>query len=151
MLLGNVISDNGANEKLLELIHKTRIQQRPKVYAEHWSNWLLDSAFPLVDTFSEQVQARAESKRKDLLVIFGADVGAAAAAEEIAKAMKSSIVVATSDKVDLAKNWGASGSKLPTAVLTIYSKKPHGQHVWNEDTEVGRRRCKLIQLDRLQH
>lgn len=133
---GAVVSDNGANEKLLELIHKTRIQQRPKVFSEHWSNWLLDTAFPLVDNFSEQVQARAEMKRKDLLVVFGTDAGTFAAAESVATALKDKLLVAASENAEVAKGWGASGTVMPTAVLSIYSKKPFTQYIWNEETEV---------------
>lgn len=75
-------------------------------------------------------------KRKELLVIFGSNAAAKAAAETVAKALKDKVIVATSDSVEHAKNWGASGNVLPTAVVTIYSKRPNNQFIWNEDTEV---------------
>jgi len=132
---GNVITDSAANEKLLELIHKTRIQQRPRVFSEHWLGWLLDNSFPLVDTYSEQVVTRAESKKRDLLVIVAPDVVASAAAASVAAARKDKLVVATTTDVDAAKNWGISGDVKPSAILTINSKKNSQQWIWNEETE----------------
>jgi len=132
---GKVQSDSGANEALLSLIHRTRIQQRPKVFSEHWSNWLSEAAFPLVDTYSEQVAARAESKRRDLLVVFAPDLEADAAAKKIAEQYKGKVVVATAPDTTVAASWGSSGNVSPTAVLVTSSKKPSTQVIWNEDTE----------------
>jgi len=132
---GSVVSDSAANEKLLELIHKTRIQQRPRVFSEHWNNWLLDNSFPLVDTYSEQVAARAEAKKRELLVVVVPDLVASSAAASIAAAYKDKLVVATLNDLEMAKNWGISGNVKPTAVLNINSKRNTQQWIWNEETE----------------
>jgi len=134
---GQVISDSGANEALLALIHRTRIQQRPKVFSDHWSNWLLETAFPLVDKWSDLVQTRAAMKKRDTLVVFGDsdNVDTAYAANQIAQQYKDTVVVAISDKMDVATSWGSSGQVTPVAVLITSSKKQATKVVWNEDTE----------------
>jgi protein disulfide isomerase len=132
---GEVYTDSGAHQALLALIHRTRIQQRPKVFSEHWVNYLLDSAFPLVDKYSDIVFNRAEAKRKDLLVVFGGDEEANLAAKQVAEDNKDSLVVATDDSLDQATAWGASGNEKPTAVFVRTTKKPATFTVWNEDDE----------------
>jgi len=126
---GGVIVDSGAQEALLAYVHRAKMQQRPKIFSEHWSTFLVQSAFPLVDEYSEQVQKRAQSLRKNYLVVFGADLSSVA--KPVASTFQDKLVVASSSDFKTASNWGASGTQ-STAVLTNVKGT---QYIWNEETE----------------
>eukprot|EP01126_Amoeba_proteus_P039053 TRINITY_DN40_c0_g1_i3.p1 TRINITY_DN40_c0_g1~~TRINITY_DN40_c0_g1_i3.p1 ORF type:complete len:425 (+),score=95.22 TRINITY_DN40_c0_g1_i3:276-1550(+) len=134
---GEIITDSGANEALLAHIHKIRIQHRPRIYAKHWERWLLDEAFPVVDTYGPNVLARAQAKNNDLLVIFIKNPSLIKSdALAIAKRFRGSVVVATSSELNVAENWGASGTRA-TAVYHPLTKKNSEKVLWDEDNEVS--------------
>lgn len=98
--------------------------------------WVLAEGFPLVDELSQESWTRAQQGQLDLLAIFlNKDSDASAAALEVAKGYKGSLVVTTSEQVGIASRWGSSGNVVPTA---IYVHNNGGQPkftVWNEDSK----------------
>jgi len=101
------------------------------------SQWVLSEGFPLVDELAQESWTRAQTAGLNLLAVFAKadDTAAAAAALEVAKANKGTLVVTSSEQVTIASRWGASGNVVPTAIFVVNGAAPSFV-IWNEENAV---------------
>jgi len=99
--------------------------------------WASAEGHPLVSELAQQVWQRSQTSKTPLVALFYTEVNAetTAQARDLAVKFKGKATVSITPTVSIAERWGASGKKLPTAVLVKFVDDGAKFVIFNEETE----------------
>jgi len=103
-------------------------------------DWIINEGYPILVELDQHVWERSNKNKISLFVAFidKTQEDQKEMFKEVGKKFKGKVLSSFMDSeqnVELAKRWGASGTKFPTVVLVNYITENPKLYIWNEETE----------------